>query len=227
MLKYVWLSYSLSEKTPAYGGGQGLRVEPVKSIAKGDSCNTAIWHLPNHIGTHVDAPKHFYETGKGIDAYKPGFWLFDQVCVVTVHLEAIPMMICPEHVIPFIKGEPDMILIKTGMGRFRGQSTYWEANPGLNPGLGRILRDCYPSLRAVGVDFISISSWGDRIAGREAHREFLNPAYSGAQIVLIEDMDLSPLINNIRVNKVIALPLRVENGDGAPCSVIAEVEIDD
>jgi kynurenine formamidase len=225
--KYLWLSHLLTEQTPAYGGGQGLNILTAKSISGGDTCNTATWHLPSHIGTHVDAPKHFFDHGKTIDQFGPEFWIFNRVCIIPVKLDTTSMLIGPEHVVPFIKSEPDLILIKTGMHRYRQQGTYWEDNPGLSPALGRELRTCCPALRAIGVDFISISSWRNRVIGREAHRVFLNPDTAGAQIVLIEDMDFSLIDENTSVGKIIVMPVRVKNGDGAPCTVIAEVEIND
>lgn len=224
MSKYIWLSHPLSEKTPAYGGAHGLDIKQVNSIIKGDSCNTAIWYIPNHLGTHVDSPKHFFKDGEAIDKFNPEFWVFERVITISLTLSDNSILIGPQHIVPFLKGKPDLILIRTGMGQYRKENNYWEANPGLNPGLGRELRSSCPSLRAVGVDFISISSWKNREAGREAHREFLNPSPPGSPIILIEDMDLSPLTVNTRVLRLFALPIRVEDGDGAPCTVLAEVE---
>jgi kynurenine formamidase len=225
--RFVWLSYPLNEGTPAYGGGKGLVIKSVRSIAKGDSSNTSVWHLPSHLGTHVDVPKHFFQAGNSVDVYDAAFWIFKQVSIVGVKPEVKPLLIEPEYVIPFVCGEPDIILIKTGIGQYREREIYWEANPGLSPDLGTELRARFSSLRAVGIDFISISSWQDRSAGKEAHRAFLDPATPGKPIILIEDMDLSALNSNTQVQKIVALPLRVENGDGAPCSVIAEVVHDD
>ena len=225
--RFVWLSYLLNEGTPAYGGGQGLVINPMQSIAQGNGCNTAVWRFPNHIGTHVDAPRHFFQAGDSVDVYQPAFWVFKRVSLVRIELKTMPLLIEPEYIIPFLQDETDIILIKTGMGQYRERKAYWEANPGLSPDLGKELRARFPSLRAVGIDFISISSWQNRPAGREAHRAFLDPAGLGKPIVLIEDMDLSSLKRNIRIQRVIALPLRVENGDGAPCSVIAEVAQND
>jgi len=227
MYKYIWLSHPLNEKTSVYGGGKGLIIEQTKSIVKGDSCNTATWHLPNHTGTHVDTPRHFFGTGKTIDEYDPRSWVFERICVVSVFLGNTASLIKPKHVVPFLYGEPDLILIRTGMGKYRGEKKYWESNPGLSAGLGREIRTCCPYVRAVGVDFISISSWENRIEGRKAHREFLNPAGEGAPLILIEDMNLLTLDSNFRINRVFVLPLIVENADGAPCSVLAEVEVND
>ena len=50
----VWLSHPLSPESPAYGGGEGMRIEPITQIAAGDTANTSHFVLPNHLGTHVD-----------------------------------------------------------------------------------------------------------------------------------------------------------------------------
>lgn len=225
--RFIWLSYPLNEATPAYGGGQGLVIKPLQSIANGDSSNTAAWHLPNHLGTHVDAPRHFFQSGDPVDVYPPEFWFFEKVSLVEVKPDTMGQLIGPELVIPFLQGTPDIVLIKTNMGQCRKQRRYWEVNPGLSPDLGSELRDHFPSLRGVGVDFISISSWQNRPVGREAHRAFLDPAASGRPIILIEDMNLSSISGSTRIHRIIVVPLRVENADGAPCSVIAEVTQDD
>ena len=224
---YVWLSYPLNECTPAYGGGQQLSIEHTKNILKGDGCNTATWHLPNHLGTHVDTPQHFFPCGHAVDSYPPAFWFFQQVQMVTVDLQKKFLLIQPHQITPYLNGKPDLLLIKTGMGYYRNQQCYRHNNPGLSPELGTELRKRFPSLRAVGVDFISISSWQNRDTGRKAHQTFLDPSAFGHPLVLIEDMDLSPLTGDTPVERIIILPLRVENGDGAPCSIVAEVKTND
>jgi len=224
---YVWLSYPLNECTPAYGGGPQLGIEHTNNILEGDSCNTATWHLPNHLGTHVDTPQHFFPCGHAVDSYPPAFWFFRHVYMVTVNIDMKSLIIPPGQIIPQIRGKPDLLLIKTGMGDYRNRQFYWHNNPGLSPELGTELRKHFPSLRAVGVDFISISSWQNRDTGRKAHQTFLDPSTSGHPVVIIEDMDLTPLTGDTLVERVIILPLRVENGDGAPCSIVAEVKTND
>ena len=78
--------------------------------------------------------------------------------------------------------------------------------------------DRFPSLRAIGLDTISISSFSHRDVGRAAHREFLN---SGIRI--IEDMKLKNIIEPSKLMRVIALPFRYLGSDGAPTTIIGEV----
>jgi kynurenine formamidase len=74
--KWVYLSYPLNCETPAYGGGDSLKIQHEKSIEKGDSCNTQHWSLSNHMGTHIDFPRHFVQAGKTSEDYGPEFWIF-------------------------------------------------------------------------------------------------------------------------------------------------------
>lgn len=220
--RYLWLSHTLSEKTAAYGGGKSISARELKSIEGGDHCNSALWELPNHLGTHVDAPRHFFRDGLPVDLFEPSFWVFESIKVLEVKC-GLNDLIGSDSVIPFIKGRPELLLIKTGMGRHIGESLYWSDNPGLSPELGSALRAAFPSIRAVGVDFISVTPWKNRDIGREAHKAFLDPQAGGSPIVLIEDMDLTGIDGQCTVEKVIVLPLRVAGGDGAPCTVMARL----
>ena len=79
------------------------------------------------------------------------------------------------------------------------------------------IKNTFPNLQAIGIDFISISSYQHREIGRQAHIELL-----GRDIRLIEDLSLKNINSSIPVKKVIALPLIFTNGDGSPASIIAQ-----
>ena len=42
--------------------------ETVADMAAGDPCNVTAFSMCAHNGTHVDAPKHFYKDGAGVEA---------------------------------------------------------------------------------------------------------------------------------------------------------------
>lgn len=222
--KYLWLSYPLTESTPSYGDGEKLSIKAGSDISKGDSSNASKWTLSNHLGTHIDFPKHFFNHGETVEYYAPEFWTFTNVSLIQVDLsENTAQIITPEMVIPYIERGVETILIKTGMSKYRNKRIYWEQNPGLSPEIGLIIRRDYPNVRVVGFDFISVSSWQHREIGREAHRAFLNPDSQGKPVLLVEDMNLSETDGNSYIEKLIILPLRVVGADGAPCTIIAEV----
>ncbi len=52
---------------------------------------------------------------------------------------------------------------------------FWKENYGFHPKLANFIRKNFPKVRIFGFDSISISSFTDRILGREAHKAFLDP----------------------------------------------------
>jgi arylformamidase len=220
--RWIWLSHALSDAMPTYGDGEKPAFLPLKAMARGDSCNTARWTLPNHSGTHVDAPRHFFPDGPTISDYPAEFWVFRHSWCAAIPQPDGGGLIGQEQ-LPWceIPQQTDLLLLKTGFGSQYGAERYWRDNPGLAPELAARLRSECPALRAVGFDFISVSSWRHRDAGREAHRAFLDPA--GPPLLLVEDMNLSGLQPGSTFNRVIVAPLRVGHADASPCTVLAEV----
>jgi len=220
MNKWIYLSYSLNRETPAYGGGDSLKIQQEKSIEKGDSCNTLYLSLSNHLGTHIDFPRHFVRAGKTSDDYDPEFWIFRSPFIIDISLVEPGLIIEPEAIdIDAVPDNIDILIVKTGFCHLREKDIYWENNPGFAPCLAVFLRKRFPHLRVFGFDSISLSSFVHRDIGREAHISFLDHP---RPILLLEDMDLS-IVNNMKLKHVIVAPLRVEGADGAPCTVFANI----
>lgn len=212
----IWLSHELSPETPAYGGGDSLRVTALTEIAGGDTANTVQLTLPNHVGTHVDAPAHFFEDGATLSDFPPSAWLFESPVVIDVDVPS-GSLVEPKHV-SALPVDADLLLVRTGHGAARGSSHYWEGGPGLSAALGRWLRVERPNVRAVGMDLISVTTRLDRPAGREAHRAFLTSDEPGRPILLVEDMDLAGCPSELAA--VWMAPLLLSRGDGAPITVM-------
>ncbi|MBC8460159.1 MAG: cyclase family protein [Deltaproteobacteria bacterium] len=218
----IWLSHILTNDTPLYGGSSGIAVKQEKAIKLEDSCNTTVLTMPSHAGTHVDSPYHFLANGKRVDQYAPEDWFFN--CPHIVFFSAKPgQLITPEDIsLPeHISENTDLLLLCSGFEKYRGLDLYWQEGPGLSPELADYFVEHCPKLRAVGVDFISISSLMHREEGRAAHRTFLEKG-----IMLFEDMRLSGIRKEERLEKVVALPLRFSNGDGAPCTIAGWLDDD-
>jgi arylformamidase len=213
----ILLSHSLDEATPAYGGAEGVQIRAKTSIANGDTANTVELALPNHIGTHVDLPLHFFHRAASLTDYPPEAWVFRAPVLVDVEA-GLSGLIEPDSVAD-IPMDADCLLLRTGHEVNRDGRSYWEAGPGLSADLGLWLRRERPSVRAVGMDLISVTSRLHREAGRAAHRAFLDPAGDGEPIRLIEDMALGGAPAALGV--VLVSPLMLTEGDGAPVTVWA------
>ena len=220
-MPFVWLSHVLSDNTPLYGGADNLQIIPEKAIQSGDSCNTSFIKMPSHAGTHVDVPKHFIADGRAIDSFSAGEWIFYDPCIIKIDI--LPgTLIEQKHIINYNMFErADFIIFKTGFENCRKDDIFWQQSPGLAAELADFLLIKCPKLRAVGMDFISISSLKHRDKGRMAHREFLQRG-----ILIFEDMRLSELQPHTHLQKVIALPLRFKQGDGAPVTIVGVINED-
>jgi kynurenine formamidase len=152
------------------------------------------------------------ETGPAVPDFGAENWVFGKTFLAEVSDAGPGRMIGPEDLTGL--EDCEILLIRTGFERYRSEDIYWQDSPGLRPDLALHLKRTCPSIRAVGADFISVSSLRDRETGRRSHRSFLEN-----DILLIEDMKLSPLVK--APGKIIVAPLLVEGADGSPCTVFA------
>ena len=214
----IYLSHPFSNDTPLYGGANDINISRVGSIQTGDTANTLNLSFPNHSGTHVDVPYHFFEDGKKLTDYDASFWLFHHpVCVDVCGDDGY--LVKYDDVVDSINLDTDLLLIRTGYEKYRDENIYWQKNPGLSVDLAKELRLKHPNVRAVGMDVISTTSRLHREEGRKAHREFLGTKYKSNPIILIEDMSLNDYTDKLK--KIIVLPLLISGADGSPCTIIA------
>lgn len=216
-----FLSYPLSnQSTIAYGGSKDFNFSWKTKISEGGTANEMRWELGNHIGTHIDCPFHFSKNGKRVTDYPANFWVFNSPHMVELEVSKAEIIKvnkwCEE-----IPKEADLLILKTNFGQYRkaDPETYWNLNPGLCPELGIWLRKERPNLRAIGFDFISITSYQNRDLGKKAHKSVLDPSFEGTPLVAIEDMMLNELKKT--PSKVIVSPIRVEDADGAPATIFS------
>lgn len=221
--RWIPLSYPLDEKTPSYGDGKGLHRTFDKSLARGDSCNTSTWTFSNHLGTHLDFPRHFVEDGRTIDDYPLDSFIFCRVGFVDLgELDGGRIITWQDLEAADLPAEIELLLIKTGFCHKRNLPAYWQENPGFSPDLADRLREAFPALRLLGFDSISLSSFSHRDLGRQAHKRFLDHQ---RPILPLEDMDLSRLNNSSSpLKQVIVAPWMMREADAVPCTVLAEID---
>ncbi len=214
-----YLSHPLSPETPSYGNRDKVILDPKSSINNGDSSNTTDFRLTNnHIGTHIDVPKHFYKNGSTLTDVSPKDWLFSKVCLIDIPCITGRLIEISDIVELNINSDVELLLIRTGFENFRYGEKYWNAYPGIAESTCEYLRVNFKNLRAVGFDFISLTSPLFKEEGKKAHLSFLNEK-DGRPIFIVEDMKLSILSKN--PSQVIIAPLLVDKGNGGPVTVFA------
>lgn len=220
--KMIYLSYLLDENTPTYGNRNKFICEKKSDISKGDVANDSSIDTTVHIGTHIDMPYHFFEDGQTIEDFNIDYFRFTNVLFIDMLPEDI---IVKDDLIKILKEQVDkdsydMLIVKTGICNKRDSNNFWQINYGFDSSIAEYLRMKFPNVRVIGFDSISVSSFANRMLGRESHRAFLNPKQP---ILLLEDMDLTRLNKDSKIVKLDIVPLRIAKCDGLPCTITAEV----
>jgi kynurenine formamidase len=219
MIRRSFLSHPLNSKTPSYGNRDRFEIQSTSRIADGNTANnSSLFFSANHIGTHVDVPKHFYDDGATLTDVAPDLWVFDHVHLVDVPCSVGRLLGSSDLTIDAIPENTEMLLIRTGFEASRNEERYWNAYPGLDPAWCTEIRKM-TTIRAIGFDFISLTSPLFKPEGKLAHLVLLEER-QGRFVMIIEDMRLAHLKSD--PTKVTMLPLYVENGNGGPVTVLAE-----
>jgi kynurenine formamidase len=220
--KWIFLSHPWGPSNPSYGNGERVKIKQIKDMSCGDSCNTMEFTANNHNGTHFDFPKHFDPQGFSCTDLDADSFIHSQIATFWFEFE-FGEILTPNHLnaqLSTQNRDASLILVRTGAAKFRQSEEFWKNGPGIGTGVAEFLRMNFPKITTFGVDAISISSFTNRELGRLVHREFL--CHSAHPIFVIEDLQLEDLRKFTPI-ECYALPLRIENSDGAPCTVIAKV----
>ena len=179
-----------------------VRIERMLDIEHGDVANVSTLSLGSHTGAHMDSPLHFVCGGEGIDRM-PLDATMGRARVIEIQ---DPTSINPEELVPHGIGRGERILFKT-----RNSALIWWTQDFIED-FAYISREATRFLaerevRTVGVDYLSIG--GFHKDGVETHQALLE-----AGIWVIEGLDPSGVEPG--EHELICLPLKVEDGDGAP-----------
>ena len=171
-----------------------------------DGCMVRKIVMATHTGTHIDAPAHFFEGAATID--KVPLELFVSDCLVC-KLDGIAenAHITPAHISHLNVTSDVGVLINTGWYKRWDSGGFYENCPILDPDAAKMLID-------KGAKFIAC----DLPLGGEVHEIVL-----GAGRILIENITNLDAINTDRI-KLLSLPLKLRDGDGAPARVAAIIE---
>jgi kynurenine formamidase len=220
MSKMIFMSHILFEGTPTYGDRDTLTITPKSEIKDGVGANTSTIHFSNnHMGTHMDTPFHFCENGKKTQAYKAEEFFFNNVAVVKLPCSEARLITREDLELNQISKEIDFLFIDTGYEQYRSEAKYHNDNQGLDASLADALRTEFPHLKAVGFDFISLTSWKFRTEGREGHRAFL---CGDRPFLIVEDVSFATLKDR-NIEWLVMAPLRTVDGNGGPVTLMAKL----
>ena len=219
MSQLIDLTHELANGMPVWPGHPVFEQRSVASFAAGDiACNHSL-HLSEHCGTHFDAPLHFVPGGQAIDAV-PLQRFFRRLAVIAATDVAPDSEVGTNRLLAWESRNRalrpgDAVMFHFGWDRFWADpvgARFLSGWPGLSGALAELLvaRD----VSVVGGDCMSIDRHGS--SDFPAHRVLL-----GAGVLVGENFAnlgrLPPLA------ELIALPLRIVGGSGAPLRAVARV----
>lgn len=221
---YKRLSYTLNTRDRAFPGAPTISLSPFESIEDGDACNTFQVTLFNHFGTHMDGPNHFNGDGKKLYELELSRFIFERPLLVDIP-KSVGEMVMQEDLVPFEDQimKADLLLIRSGFSRMREENNavYSAQGPCISSEAARLITKKYSNLKAVGMDWISLSSPLHIEDGVLAHQIMLGKQ-GNAPVLIIEDIDLRDLQAD-KLETVFALPVFIEGIDSAPVTIIAKI----
>ena len=204
-MKLIDVTVPLDPGLPTYPNNTPFSLEPVKRIARGDSSNVSTLHMSAHTGTHVDAPRHFYDEGAGTEAL-PLEMLIGRARVIEVRSRS---GIAAEDFGDIDLSEDVRLLIKTHNSRLWSSPDFHTDYVGVTESGAKHLVD--RGIKVLGVDYLSVEQF--RKPGAPAHHVLL-----GAGTIVIEGLNLIDVEPGIY--ELLCLPLRIVGADGAPARVV-------
>ncbi|WP_336135200.1 cyclase family protein [Natronomonas amylolytica] len=210
------LTQPFHEEIPGSPALPAPEVETLRRV-EDDGMNVQRYSAPTHVGTHVDAPRHFVPDGPTIDEYPldrfagPGVVLDLERSTA----EEIPLSAVQAAADDAGGVRPgDIVFIRTGWGRRFDEPETYQRYPWLAGEVADWLLD--RGVNLLGVDTVSPdrprTMRPDDWAAYPNHRTLLP-----ADVLIVEHLFLEAVAGD-RL-EIVAFPLKLRGGDGAPVRV--------
>jgi arylformamidase len=189
-----------------YPGNAAIRIEPHSQVSKGASSNSSTISFGSHTGTHVDSPKHFFDTGSSVDQL-PLSALMGPARLIAYD-DSVMSVTAPLLQREKLEGVERVLIRTRNSGTlphepFRPDFTY------VAPDGAEYLASI--GVKLVGVDYLSVEQF--RSGHHKTHRTLLE-----RNIVIVEGLDFSAVPPGNYT--FYCLPLLLEGLDGAPARAV-------
>jgi len=204
-MKLIDVTVPLDASLPNYPGNQPFVLDAVKRIANGDSSNVSAIRMSAHAGTHVDAPRHYFDDGAGVEALALEMLLGRTRVIEVTSRTGIGADELAVHNL----SEDVRVLIKTHNSKLWGSPEFHPDYVGVTASGAEYL--IAHGIKVVGVDYLSVETF--KQPGAPAHHVLL-----GGGTIVIEGLNLAGVEPG--VYDMLCLPLRIVGYDGAPARVV-------
>ena len=202
------ISLSLSPNLPTWPGDPGLKLEQFESMEKGALYNATQLSSSVHVGTHVDAPRHFLNDGSTVERLPLD--VLTGPCYVTQLPDGIDAITAEVLDRSEITSEMKRVLFGTSNSHYwaNGESKFQTDFVAITEDGAEWLVE--RGIQLVGIDYLSIAPYSESIP---THQVLLK-----AGVVIVEGLNLSNILRGFY--DLYCLPLKIVGSDGAPARAI-------
>jgi len=207
-MKIYDITLPISPNMPVWPGDPPVVLERVSSMDAGAHDNVSRLACSVHTGTHVDAPHHFLNDHRTVEALSLDVLTGPaHVIQIPEDVDLITADVLEKAAVP---SRASRLLLKTRNSRFweRREREFVMDFVGISvDGAEWLVRI---GVKLVGIDYLSIAPYKHSIP---THQVLLEPG-----IVILEGVDLSAVAPGSYT--LYCLPLKLAGSDGAPARVI-------
>lgn len=192
---------------------RGFRKSVARTMEE-DGWNASTLEIYSHAGTHMDAPLHFNVNMTSIDKFP------------------VERLVCPCHIIRLSPVKPKLLITEESLGEATAKakpgdgiifhtgwsqyvndsSSYRDQLPRISTSLARWMVS--RGINLVGVEPPSIADVNNLEELQEVHRILME-----GDVIILEGICNLEMVRNNLV-ELVALPLKIEGGDGAPVRAV-------
>lgn len=202
------ISLTISPDLPIWPGDPAPELELIQSISKGAVVNVTKISTSVHLGTHIDAPRHFLEEGRTVEQLP--------LEVLTGPCYVVQL---PDGIEAITSEVLDRTEITSGMKRVlfgtrnshlwvKGESKFQTDFVGITEDGAEWL--VARGVQLVGVDYLSVAPYADVIS---PHLVLLRH-----EVIVVEGLNLSGVMRGFY--DLYCLPLKIAGCEGAPARAI-------
>jgi len=199
-MQWIDVSIPLRPGMTVWPGDTEFQFEAASRIADGAECNVSSVAFSTHTGTHVDAPWHFEDGGKQLDAVDPSVYFGDALLIDLPDVDIIQAKHLPDTPLP------PRVLFKTRNSTFPVDSPFIPDFVAVDADAAQRLVD--DGVRLVGVDYLSVAPY--KQPGQPTHHILLQN-----DVFVVEGLRLAEFTAG--TYPFVCLPMPIAGADGAPC----------
>jgi arylformamidase len=202
------ISLSISPNLPTWPGDPGLILEQYESIDKGALYNATQMSSSVHLGTHVDAPRHFLNDGPTVEQLL--LEVLTGPCYVTQLPDGIEAITSEVLDRTEITSDMKRVLFGTSNSHYwaKGESKFQTDFVAITEDGAEWLVE--RGVQLVGIDYLSVAPYDESIP---THTVLLK-----AGVIIVEGLNLSKIMRGFY--DLYCLPLKIAGSDGAPARAI-------